>query len=130
MIRLDATSINPSVFLKTFIISGSIDLGLMLIVMKGEIISLAITLLGVTVLISAISDFANSFKNAGIIKAVIALCILVFGWVFVNLALYILAAAIIIMGLLQIANINEIVSVNLTVKDKALIYRRTKLCIS
>lgn len=107
----------------------SIVLGLMLIVMKGEIISLAITLLGVTVLISAISDFVNSFKNVGIIKAVIALCILVFGWVFVNLALYILAAAIIIMGLLQIANINEIVSVNLTVKDKALIYAKPVITV-
>ena len=46
-------------------------------------------------------------SNMGIVKAVVGVCILVFGWVFVNLALYILAAAIIIMGLLRITNIHK-----------------------
>lgn len=48
-----------------------IALGLMLIIMKGSVISLAITILGVAVLISAIMDFMNRLTNIGIVKAVI-----------------------------------------------------------
>ena len=100
----------------------SIVLGFMLTIMKSEVISIAITILGIAILISAIIDFLNKLTNAAIIKGVIGICILVFGWMFVNLALYILAAAIIVMGLLQIANMRNFVPVNLTTMDKVLIY--------
>lgn len=102
----------------------SIVLGLMLIIIKGDVISLAITLLGVAVLISAVVDFIDKLTNMGIVKAVVGVCILVFGWVFVNLALYILAAAIIIMGLLRITNIHKLVPVNLTLKEKLFVYAK------
>lgn len=107
----------------------SIVLGLLLIVMKGEIISLALTVLGVAVLVSAGVDFANKWMNTGIVKAVIGVCILVFGWVFVNLALYILAAAIIIMGLLQISNIYKYAPVEITLKGKILLYAKPALTV-
>lgn len=68
----------------------SIVLGFMLTIMKSEVISIAITILGIAILISAIIDFLNKLTNAAIIKGVIGICILVFGWMFVNLALYIL----------------------------------------
>ena len=84
-----------------------IALGLMLIIMKGSVISLAITILGVAVLISAIMDLVNKLTNIGIVKAVIGVCILAFGWMFIDLALYILAASIIVMGLLNISNIHK-----------------------
>ena len=84
-----------------------IALGLMLIIMKGSVISLAITILGVAVLISAIMDLVNKLTNIGIVKAVIGVCILAFGWMFIDLALYILAASIIVMGLLKISNIHK-----------------------
>lgn len=100
----------------------SIVLGFMLIIMKGEVISIALTVLGIAVLISAIVDFISKMTNSAIVKAVIGVCIFVFGWLFVNLALYIFAAAIIIIGLLQIFNVNKLCPVNLTVKEKTLIY--------
>ena len=45
-----------------------IALGLMLIIMKGSVISLAITILGVAVLLSAIMDLVNKLTNMGIVK--------------------------------------------------------------
>ena len=102
----------------------SIALGFMLIVMKGSVIRLAITCLGVYVLVSAALSFAGGLTNIGIVKAVIGVGILVFGWVFVNLALYILAASIIVMGLLQIENIHRFAPGKLSLKDKVFIYAK------
>lgn len=107
----------------------SIALGILLIIMKGEVISLALTILGVAVLVSAIVDFANKWTNTGIVKAVIGVCILVFGWVFINLALYVLAAAIIIMGLLQISNNYKYAPVEITLKGKIFLYAKPALTV-
>lgn len=93
---------------------GSILLGILLIVMKGKIITAAITLLAVFVIVGAIMDFVAGLVNYGIVKSVAGICILVFGWVFASLAFYILAAGIIIMGLLQISSIKKTMPVNLT----------------
>ena len=95
---------------------GSILLGILLIVMKGKIITAAITLLAV--IVGAIMDFVAGLVNYGIVKSVAGICILVFGWVFASLAFYILAAGIILMGLLQISSIKKTMPVNLTVGER------------
>lgn len=97
---------------------GSILLGILLIVMKGKIITAAITLLAVFVIVGAIMDFAAGLVNYGIVKSVAGICILVFGWVFASLAFYILAAGIILMGLLQISSIKKTMPVNLTAGER------------
>ena len=97
---------------------GSILLGILLIVMKGKIITAAITLLAVFVIVGAIMDFVAGLVNYGIVKSVAGICILVFGWVFASLAFYILAAGIILMGLLQISSIKKTMPVNLTAGER------------
>lgn len=101
---------------------ASIIIGVLFIVMKDRIIGVAITVLGVVVLISALMDFLAKMTNLAIIKAVVGVCILVFGWLFVNLALYILAAGIILMGLLQISGVHKNMPVNLTSGEKCMEY--------
>ena len=49
---------------------GSILLGILLIVMKGKIITAAITLLAVFVIVGAIMDFVAGLVNYGIMKSV------------------------------------------------------------
>ncbi len=97
---------------------GSILLGALLIIMKGKIISVAITVLAVFVIIGAIVDFTAGLVNFGIVKMVAGVCILVFGWIFASLAFYILAAGIILMGLLQISSIKKTMPVNLTADER------------
>ena len=97
---------------------GSILLGILLIVMKGKIITATITLLAVFVIVGAIMDFVAGLVNYGIVKSVAGICILVFGWVFASLAFYILAAGIIVMGLLQITSIKKTMPVNLTAGER------------
>lgn len=86
--------------------------------MKGKIISVAITVLAVFVIIGAIVDFTAGLVNFGIVKMVAGVCILVFGWIFASLAFYILAAGIILMGLLQISSIKKTMPVNLTAGER------------
>ena len=97
---------------------GSILLGILLIIMKGKIITVAITILAVFVIIGAIADFMTGLTNIAIMKSVAGDCILVFGWIFASLAFYILAAGIIVMGLLQISAIKKTMPVNLTVAER------------
>lgn len=109
---------------------GSILLGILLIVMKGKIITAAITLLAVFVIVGAIMDFVAGLVNYGIVKSVAGICILVFGWVFASLAFYILAAGIIIMGLLQISSIKNTMPVNLTAGERFQEYFRPELMVA
>ena len=53
---------------------GSILLGILLIVMKGKIITAAITLLAVFVIVGAIMDFVAGLVNYGIVKSVAGIC--------------------------------------------------------
>ncbi|MGN0571203.1 MAG: DUF308 domain-containing protein [Candidatus Fimenecus sp.] len=101
---------------------ASIALGVLFIVLKNDVISVALTVFGVLLLCAAVFDFVHRFVSMGIVKAVLGVCVLVFGWVFVNLALYILAAAIIIMGLLQIVNTYRAMLVGFTFGEKCLLY--------
>ena len=102
----------------------SILLGVLLITLRDRVIGAAITVLGVAVLVSAVADFLAKLTNTAIIKAVVGVSILVFGWMFVDLALYILAAGIILMGLLQISGIHRFSPVNLTTQEKLVAYMR------
>lgn len=97
---------------------GSILLGILLIAMKGKVITAAITILAIFVILGAVADFMAGLANIGIMKAVAGVCILVFGWLFAALAFYILAAGIIVMGLLQIASIKKTMPVNLTAGER------------
>lgn len=104
-------------------------LGIMLIVMKGETISIALTVIGCSLMIAAVADFFRGFTVTGIIKAVIGACVLVFGWLFINLALYILAAVIIITGLMQIVQTHHIGQVFLSDVERIFAYIKPALTV-
>lgn len=108
---------------------GSILLGILLIIMKGKIITAAITILAVFVIIGAVMDFMAGLSNFGIVKLVVGVCILVFGWIFASLAFYILAAGIILMGLLQISSIKKTMPVNLTAGERFQEYLKPGLMV-
>lgn len=85
----------------------SIALGALLIAMKGNIISIALTVAGVSLIAFAVIDILHGGKTLAVIKGVLGVCILVFGWVFINLALYIVGGFMIASGLMQIVNHNK-----------------------
>lgn len=80
----------------------SIVLGIMFCVLKGGVISTALTVIGAVAIIMGIVDLANKRTTSGIVKAVVGVCVIVFGWMFVDIALYLIAAVLLIQGLTQI----------------------------
>lgn len=80
----------------------SIAVGLMFIILKDDIIGIALTLVGIGAIIMAVVDFVNRQTQNGVIKAIIGVTVLVLGWVFVDIAVYIIAGALIVLGISQI----------------------------
>ena len=107
----------------------SMLIGVMLVVMKGQVVSIAITVFAVIVMISAVIDLVNKLINSSIAKAVIGVCLLIFGWVFVSVALYLLAAGIIIFGLLRIVNMHKILPEDMTHEQKLFAYSRPAITV-
>jgi len=74
----------------------AIIVGIMFIVMKGEVMSLAITALGIAAIVMGILDITKSENKDGIFKIVIGAMVIAFGWLFTSVMLYIIAALMII----------------------------------
>lgn len=81
---------------KTIIGIAAIVVGVMFIAMKDEVISLAITALGIAMIVMGILDVTKSENKSGIVKIVAGAVAITFGWVFVNIALYVIAALMIV----------------------------------
>lgn len=84
-----------------------IALGLMFIVLKGSIVSIALTVTGSAAIVMGIIDFSNKNTPAGTAKTVGGACIIIFGWMFVSLALNLLAGILIVSGLFHLYQLRK-----------------------
>ena len=78
----------------------TIALGVMLIVLKADVISIGMTVLGVALIVFGVLDFINKMIPPGVVKSVIGVVVIICGWAFVHAALYVLAALLLIAGIL------------------------------
>lgn len=101
-----------------------IALGTMFIIMKDGVISAAMTVAGIAAIIMAIVDFSNKNTAVGVVKAVIGVCVIIFGWMFVSLALYILAAILIISAVFQMIQLWRMVLPESSSVQKIFLYLR------
>lgn len=90
-----------------FIRIGMIVLGVLFVVKRSGVIHTAMMLIAAVLLLSAIFDFIKKETGSGIIKAVIAVGVAVFGWLFVELALYLIAILLILHGITQLVQIGK-----------------------
>lgn len=88
-----------------FLRIGMIVLGVLFVVKKSGVIHTAMMLIAAVLVLSAIFDFTKKESSSGIIKAVIAVGVVVFGWLFVELALYLIAVLLILHGITQLVQI-------------------------
>lgn len=75
-------------------------LGVLLIVLKGSVISILMTVLGLGLITFGIFDFCNGLIPPAVMKTVIGAIVILCGWVIVEAVLYVLAAALLIVGIL------------------------------
>ena len=83
-------------------------IGALFMIFKGEIISIAMTLVGVTLIVLGVVDLLHRFTVSGIVKIALGALVLAAGWLFITLALYILGAFLLIAGVTDISRISKI----------------------
>ena len=83
----------------------TILVGVLFLIWKGTIISVAMTVIGVLLIVSAIVNLARKRYTVGVVGAVFGVMVLCFGWLFLSVALYVLAAILLIYGILLLIEI-------------------------
>ena len=77
----------------------TLTLGILLMVLKGGTLQVFTSVFGIMLLIVSVFDFVAKDFKLGVAKCVIGVLILVFGWLIVKVALYVLAAGLVIVGI-------------------------------
>lgn len=112
-------------------ISGllTILIGILFIVLKKDVVSYAMTAIGVVLIVLAVMDVIDKMVYSAIAKGVIGLLIILFGWIFVSAALYILGAALIIYGAYDLYTHIRLRVVGLGIPKSILLYAMPILMI-
>ncbi len=91
----------------------TILLGVLFLILQGNVISIAMTVIGVMFIVLAVMDFVAKDVLPGVVKAVIGVVTIVFGWAFVSVALIVMGVVLIIRG---------VYGIYLAIKTKANIF--------
>jgi uncharacterized membrane protein HdeD (DUF308 family) len=82
-----------------------IVIGVLFLFYKGEIISIAMSLIGATLIVLGILDILRKRTTLGVIKLVFAALVMLAGWLFIKLALYILGAFLLVAGITELRGV-------------------------
>ena len=77
-------------------------LGVLLVILKANIISILITILGVGLIVLGALDLYHRLVPPGVVKIVVGVVIILCGWLIVSAVLYLLAAILLIAGILML----------------------------
>lgn len=80
----------------------TLAMGVLLLVLKGDFISILMSILGVGLIVLGIMDLASKHIPSAIIKLVCGVFVIVCGWVVVSAVLYVVAALLLVFGVLCI----------------------------
>ena len=80
-------------------------LGILFIILKSDVISIGMTVLGIMLIVQSLLDILGKRYVLAVIKAVIGVLIIFMGWLFVTVALYIMAAVLLIYAILQLFDV-------------------------
>ena len=85
----------------------TIVIGIMFIILKSEVISIAMTVIGVSLILAGIIDLTKKKTTNAIIELIFGLMVIIFGWTLLNAALIILAVLILIYGIFQLFEVSK-----------------------
>ena len=84
-----------------------IVIGALFIIYKGGVISIAMSLIGITLIVLGIIDIVRARVVTGVIKLVFAALVMLAGWLVIELALYVLGAFLLIAGITQLLALSK-----------------------
>ena len=111
-----------------------IVIGVLFVIFKSEIISIAMSLIGMTLILLGVVDILRKATMSGVVKIVLGALVLLAGWLFVALALYILGACLLIGGIGELSQLLRVKVKKLTVPHamrfvKPAIYIIVAICL-
>lgn len=77
-------------------------IGILFIVLKGSVISVCLTILGVVLLVLGIVEIVRKYYVTGVIKAILGAGVLVVGWVLLEIAVLVVGAVLALYGIVDI----------------------------
>ncbi len=80
----------------------TMGLGVLLLILKGDFISILMTIAGVSLIVLGALDIIRNFIPPAVVKIVVGALIILCGWVIVEVVLYIVAAILLIVGILML----------------------------
>ena len=83
-------------------------IGFLFILYKGGIISIAMSIIGITLIVLGILDVLKKRVIGGVVKFVFAALVMLAGWLFIKLALYVLGGFLLVAGVTQLVAISKI----------------------
>ena len=76
-------------------------LGVLFVVLKGEVVGFAITVFGVILIITAAIELLRFKIGSGIIKAILGIAVMTFGWMLIDIALLVIGIVLVLFGVLE-----------------------------
>ena len=76
--------------------------GALFIIFKGEVVSIAMSIIGLALVILGVVDALKKYVVSGVIKIALGALVLMAGWLFISLALYVLGAFLLIAGVSEL----------------------------
>ena len=79
----------------------TLSLGILFLILKTDVIGIAITVLGLALILKAVLDIITLKIFSGVLKAVLGIAVLVIGWWLIDMAVLILGVALLVFGALR-----------------------------
>ena len=80
----------------------TIVIGVLFVALKGGVIGIAMTVLGVGLIVWAVLDLIDKNNTSGIIKLIAGIVVIVFGWTLASIVLYVMAALLLVYAVYQL----------------------------
>ena len=77
-------------------------LGILFVILKGEIVGIALTVFGVVLIVTAVLELIRKNIISGIIKAILGILVLTIGWLLIDIALKVIGIVLIVFGVLEL----------------------------
>ena len=80
----------------------TLALGVLCVILKGGVVDIAVTVLGVVLLVVGILDLVRKSITSGVIKTVLGVAVLVVGHLLTNIAFLVLGVVLLVYGILEL----------------------------
>ena len=104
-------------------------LGVLFLILKGGVISIAMTVFGVFLFVQAILDIIAKQYVMAVVKAVIGVVVILLGWLLIDIAIIIFAIILAIFGVLQLIEAIKAFPQIKNMLGKVLVFVKPVVCI-